>query len=116
MPSSPNRERRASSSRTNRWENVLKLDALVAEYDLRWSRDARKELDRLPQKIAERVYEAVSRFQTVPRPPASLKLKGGSGIWRFRIGDYRILYMIDDGLRIVSVLAVRHRKDVYRDL
>jgi mRNA interferase RelE/StbE len=116
MLSSPSRERRGRSRRTNPSENVSKLDVVVAEYEILWSRQARKKLDRLPQKIAERVYAVVDRFKNVPRPPISLKLRGGTAIWRYRVGDYRILYAIDDGVRRVSILAVQRRKDVYRDL
>jgi mRNA-degrading endonuclease RelE of RelBE toxin-antitoxin system len=111
MLSSPSRERRGRSRRTNPSENVSKLDVVVAEYEILWSRQARKKLDRLPQKIAERVYAVVDRFKNVPRPPISLKLRGGTAIW-----SYRILYAIDDGVRRVSILAVQRRKDVYRDL
>lgn len=115
MPFLRSRGRRGRSSRTNWLENFSKLDVVVAEYEILWSRQARKELDQLPQKIAERVYAAVDRLKIVPRPPISLKLKG-SGVWRFRVGDYRILYAIGDGIKRVSILAIQHRKDVYRDL
>lgn len=116
MHSWPNRARTGHSSHTNQSENVLKPGALVPKYGMRWSRQARKELEDFPQKMAERVYEAVGQLQTTPRLSGSLKLKGGSGVWRFRVGDYRILYTIDDGICIVSILAVQHRKDVYRGL
>jgi len=88
----------------------------VAKYEIRWSKQVRKELDRLSQKTAERVYDHVGRLDDVPRPVAAIKLKGGSGGWRFRVGGYRVLYMIDDAGKMVSILAVQHRKDVYRDL
>jgi mRNA interferase RelE/StbE len=88
----------------------------VADYALRWSRQGGKELDRLPQKIAERVYECVDGLGNIPRPQGVLKLKGGSGIWRLRLGDYRVLDMIDDSLKLISILSVQHRKDAYRDL
>ena len=88
----------------------------MADYALRWSKQALKELDRLPQKIAERVYAHVTVLSKSPRPLGALKLKGGSDNWRIRIGDYRVLYTISDSVRIVSILAVQHRKDVYRGL
>jgi mRNA interferase RelE/StbE len=42
-----------------------------------------------------------------------MKLHGTDNLWRIRVGDYRIIYSIDDGNRIVDVSAVRHRSDVY---
>ena len=49
-----------------------------------------------------------------PRPPGCKKLKGGEVGWRIRVGDYRILYEIDDTRAVVTVATICHRKDVYR--
>ena len=51
-----------------------------------------------------------------PRPVRAIKLQGNRNLWRLRVGDYRVLYSIDDSARLVDVSAVRHRRDVYRDL
>ena len=50
----------------------------------------------------------------VPRPPGCKKLKGDEKTWRIRSGRYRILYQIDDSAKVVTVVGVGHRKDVYR--
>jgi mRNA interferase RelE/StbE len=87
----------------------------MADYRVVLSRSARKELEGIPDKIADRIVrqlEALSRF---PRPTGCLKLKGASQ-WRIRIGDYRVIYEIDDSARLIDVGYIRHRKDVYRDL
>jgi mRNA interferase RelE/StbE len=49
-----------------------------------------------------------------PRPRGSKKIKGGRNLWRIRIGDYRVVYTVDDPDAIVDVVAVRHRRDAYR--
>ncbi len=49
-----------------------------------------------------------------PRPPAATQLVGGSGEWRVRTGDYRIIYEIHDGELLVLVIVVGHRREVYR--
>ena len=49
-----------------------------------------------------------------PCPAGAKKLVGGRGEWRVRTGDYRIIYEIDDGVLLVLVLAVGHRRDIYR--
>jgi mRNA interferase RelE/StbE len=49
-----------------------------------------------------------------PRPRRSQKLTGSESSYRIRVGDYRILYEVDDQSRIVSVFAIGHRREVYR--
>ncbi len=51
-----------------------------------------------------------------PRPVRALKLQGNRNLWRLRVGDYRVIYSIDDSAWLVDVSAVRHRRDVYLDL
>jgi mRNA interferase RelE/StbE len=53
-------------------------------------------------------------LSTNPRPPAAIALSGGSGELRIRIGDYRVVYAVDDAQINVLVLRVRHRKEAYR--
>ena len=74
---------------------------------------AQKELAKLPASEYERVRDAIRSLAGVPRPPGSLKLTGREG-WRIRVGDYRVLYDIDDKDLTVTVQHVGHRRDVYR--
>jgi mRNA interferase RelE/StbE len=50
----------------------------------------------------------------VPRPPLCRKLEGTTNQWRIRVGGYRVLYVIDDAARVVTVTRVAHRGDAYR--
>ena len=52
-------------------------------------------------------------FAENPRPPGCKKLQGYKDQWRIRVGDYRVLYIIDDAELLVEVTRVRHRRDVY---
>jgi mRNA interferase RelE/StbE len=63
--------------------------------------------------MQERVRVAILDLATEPRPFGYLKLHGREG-YRIRVGDYRILYTIDDAGRIVIVGQVGHRRDIYR--
>lgn len=74
---------------------------------------ARKEFLDLPPETARKVLEAIESLQTDPRPHQSIKLSGGQG-YRLRIGDYRLLYEIDDPERVVTVYRIKHRREVYR--
>lgn len=76
-------------------------------------RRAQKELGDLLKDVFERVSTSVGRLAEEPRPPGCQKLSGREG-WRIRVGDYRVIYEIDDKARTVVVLHVGHRRDVYR--
>ena len=76
---------------------------------------AEREVQRLPKSTRVRLLEWLTKLETQPRPPICVKLKA-SDFYRIRIGDYRVIYAIDDGARLVEILMVGHRRDVYRDL
>ena len=75
-------------------------------------RRAQKELGQLSSPSFERACEAIRSLAGNPRPPGCRKLVGRDG-WRIRVGDYRIIYEIDDSARTVLVLHVGHRRDIY---
>ncbi len=77
---------------------------------------AEKQLDRLPASARRRVVQALTAFRDDPRPPACTKLEGADDLWRIRVGQYRVIYTIQDEQLIVLVLRVAHRRDVYRGL
>ncbi|MBI4671771.1 MAG: type II toxin-antitoxin system RelE/ParE family toxin [Chloroflexi bacterium] len=74
---------------------------------------ARKDFEKLPKHDQARVREALAAFPQSPRPPGCLKLKN-SPYWRVRVGDWRIIYRIDDAARTVTVARIRHRREAYR--
>ena len=74
---------------------------------------AQKELAQLSAGAFARVRDAIRELANDPRPPGCLKLTGRDG-WRLRVGEFRVLYEIDDEHRLVTVLNVGHRRDVYR--
>jgi len=76
-------------------------------------RRAQKELAKLPRKDYERVRDAIYALGQEPRPPRSRKLTGRDG-WRIRVGNYRVIYEIDDAEKAITILHIGHRKDVYR--
>ena len=74
---------------------------------------AQRELGTLSPEIYRRVRDALFALAHEPRPPGALKLTSRDG-WRLRVGDYRVLYDIDDAKQTVTVVHVGHRRDVYR--
>jgi mRNA interferase RelE/StbE len=83
-------------------------------YKIAIAKKAFKELAALPAKNNTQIVEAIDNLKEDPRPAGCKKLKGQSeDIWRIRIGDYRVLYFIDDTIRIVEIRRIGHRKDIY---
>lgn len=77
-------------------------------------RSAARELADLSQPIRGRLTRALDALSTDPRPPGAKLLTGRERIWRLRVGDYRILYFVDDDVVTVLVVRIRHRGDAYR--
>jgi mRNA interferase RelE/StbE len=71
-------------------------------------------MELLPKKILNAITSSIFLLSENPRPQGCKKLKGEKGnFWRIRIGDYRVLYTIEDEIRIVDIQKVGHRKDIY---
>jgi mRNA interferase RelE/StbE len=77
-------------------------------------RAAEKDLKSLSSKLHNQVIAALQRLAKNPRPTGCRKLTAADNDWRIRIGDYRIVYEIDDTAQVVRVNRVRHRREVYR--
>jgi len=82
-------------------------------YRLEISHITHKQIEVLPPRLAQRINEAISGLANEPRPAGAKKLEGLEG-YRIRIGDYRILYLIDDKSRLIIVYRVKHRREAYR--
>ena len=79
------------------------------------SRRVEKEIAALPHQMRGRVIRAIRKLLGDPRPQGARKLAGEMrGAWRIRVGNYRVLYDIDDDQRLVTILAVLHRREAYR--
>jgi mRNA interferase RelE/StbE len=81
-------------------------------YTIQIFRRAQKELAALPQLVYPRVRDAIRELADTPRPPGCKKLAGREG-WRIRVGDYRVIYEIDDRAQSITVMHIGHRRDVY---
>ena len=83
-------------------------------YQVRLARDAEKELNRLSSTIVKRIFPAIKSLAENPRPRGCKKLKGlDEDLWRIRVGDYRVVYVIEDSIKIVEVKKIGHRKEIY---
>jgi mRNA interferase RelE/StbE len=85
----------------------------VASYRLLIKPSAVKELEALPAKDRRRIVPRIEGPASEPRPPGCEKLSGLEQ-YRVRQGDYRVVYGVDDEARVVIVVKIGHRRDVYR--
>jgi mRNA interferase RelE/StbE len=82
-------------------------------YKILYTPKVMKELDELDNFAYLKIRERILSLINEPRPVGSLKLTSENG-YRVRSGDYRILYEIDDKMKIVKLLRIGHRKDIYK--
>ena len=83
-------------------------------YEVYLERAAERDLSRLPVEIFNRIVPHISALAENPRPPGCRKLTGAENDWRVRIGDYRVIYEIDEAEKAVRVFRIRHRREAYR--
>ncbi len=86
----------------------------MREYQVTFARSARKELESLDASTVNSVFPKIELLARAPRPRGSRKLRGENNLWRIRVGNYRVLYAIDDVGGSIDVISIRHRKDAYR--
>ncbi len=77
---------------------------------------AEKALAKIPNPHRRRIANIIDGLSRTPRPPGCSKLAGADDAYRIRVGDYRIVYQIEDRVLIVYVIRIAHRKDVYRSM
>ena len=88
----------------------------MAIYKVQLTSAARRSLDSLPRSILKRIHRKISGLRENPRPQDAKKLRCEEGFLRVRVGDYRIIYGIEEDQLVVLVVRIGHRRDVYRGL
>ncbi len=85
----------------------------MSRYRVEFTTAAAREVRKLDPPIRRRVLAAIVVLEDDPRPTGVRKLTGVDKAWRIRVGDYRVLYEIDDDVVIVTVVRVAHRREAY---
>jgi mRNA interferase RelE/StbE len=84
-------------------------------YKITITQSALKELKQLQKPVVQKIEKLISGLAINPRPVGVKKLKGNNEhIYRVRSGDFRVVYAIEDSVRIVEIRKIGHRKDIYR--
>jgi mRNA interferase RelE/StbE len=85
----------------------------VDSYAVQVKPGARKELEALPDDLLARVVRKLEALGHTPRPAGCKKLKGHKDQWRVRVGEWRVVYIVDDAAKLISVTRIAHRREVY---
>ncbi|MDZ4872108.1 MAG: hypothetical protein CLLPBCKN_001496 [Chroococcidiopsis cubana SAG 39.79] len=75
---------------------------------------AKRQIKKLSKNIQQLIVERLEQLAEIPRPPGVLKMEGEESLYRIRVGDYRIIYEIQDRVLLIVIVKVGHRSSVYR--
>jgi mRNA interferase RelE/StbE len=82
-------------------------------YEITFAASAKRELRDLTPDIIARILPKIRDLADQPRPPGCKKLHGSRDRWRIRIGNYRVIYAINDAAKVIDVTRIAHRREVY---
>jgi len=85
----------------------------MATYSIKYTPAATRQIKRLNKAIQIRLKPKIMKLAENPRPPGYKKLQGIDNHYRIRVGDYRVIYEIDDNVLLVLIVKVGPRRDVY---
>jgi len=86
----------------------------MGEYEVILRPAAQRDLRKLGAQFYGNIVLALNSLKEQPRPKGTRKLVGQKNEWRLRVGDYRILYEINDSERMVRIFRIVHRREAYR--
>ena len=85
-------------------------------YRIKVKKSAAKALKKIPKTDRKRIIEKIDDLAENPDGPDTIKMKGDNPFHRVRVGDYRIVYEIQDDVLLILIFKIGHRKDIYRNL
>ena len=85
-------------------------------YRIEFSQSAERDIRKISSTLIENILAKVEALKANPLPQQSLKLSGGEMTYRLRVGDYRVIYEVNNKDKTVFIRYIRHRKDAYREL
>lgn len=86
----------------------------MASYRIDWKASAKKELKKLDRQAIPKIVEEVESLADDPYPVGHKKIQGSEHHYRIRIGDYRVIYSIENDMLLIEIIRVGHRKKVYK--
>lgn len=87
---------------------------MSALYRVEIARRAVTVLTTLPRKDQQRIRAAIELLAATPRPPGCVAITGETSVYRVRVGNYRVVYEVQDEVLLIQVVWIGHRREVYR--
>lgn len=87
---------------------------MTANYSVVFKPSAAKELRKINRNDQTRIAKKIQELTSNPYPPGVKKIVGGDGEFRLRVGNYRVIYDVEEGWLIILVLTIGHRREVYK--
>jgi len=85
-------------------------------YRIEIKRSAAKALKKIPKANRKSIVDKIDSLAETPPNPDTTKMKGNNPFHKVRVGDYRIVYEIQEDVLVILVVKIGHRKDIYRNL
>lgn len=86
----------------------------MEKYDIVFTKSALKELLKLSRTDINHIVSKIDQLSNEPRPKNAKKLVGSKRVlWRIRAGDFRVIYSVEDIIRIIEIVSIGNRKDIY---
>ena len=86
----------------------------MTAYQVELAPAAARQLSKLSRDVRVVAASALAALAWNPRPPGCVKLSGSKDLWRLRFGSYRVVYQIADDRKVITVVKIGHRKEIYR--
>lgn len=88
----------------------------LGDFSLDFKRSVKKDTKKLPQSVLQLIQKKIIELKDNPFPPGSIQLSGYQGFYRIRISNYRVLYLVNQKKKMITIYQIRHRKKAYRNL
>ena len=88
----------------------------MGSYRIFWKKSVERDLRKIDRQWIPRILEAIESLAENPFPPHCRKLRGAENFYRIRVGDYRVIYMVDTDEKIIVIFYVRHQSEAYKGL
>lgn len=85
-------------------------------YELSFKKSVKKDLRKIPESVIRLLKVRIEKLEKEPRPLTAKDLRGYQDYYRIRIGNYRVVYHINEEAKVVTIYKIGHRKDIYRSL
>ena len=86
----------------------------MASFEIRWKASAKKELKKIDKVEIPKIINEIEKLSLEPYPTNHKKILGTEHIFRIKIGNYRVVYFIENQKLVIEIIRVRHRKEAYR--